>query len=105
MIEPDYDFAIEVMPKIEGFWCNFLVYFIYILLLSVPLSVAIFIWWKLNSIWVAFLFFLLLLLVKGVIISKLRVSSIPFSQREMNYKTLSIIKWYVGKNVCFYKED
>jgi len=30
----------------------------------------------------------------------MRINSIPFEQREMNYSTLAVVKWYVGKNKC-----
>ncbi|MBL0707748.1 MAG: hypothetical protein JJW00_01725 [Sulfurimonas sp.] len=93
-------FQIEVMPRIEGFWCNFTVYGIYLSILLVPFLVGLFFWWYLTSAWIGFLFFLFSVLVSGVVVSKLRVGSIPFSQREMNYSTIAVVRWYVGKNLC-----
>lgn len=45
-------------------------------------------------------FFLFLTLAFGVIISKMRIASIPPAQREMDYTTLAIVKWYLAKNWC-----
>lgn len=42
-------------------------------------------------------FFLFLTLVSGIVSSKMRIASIPPVQREMNYSTLAIVKWYVAK--------
>lgn len=100
MIEPEHNFAIEVMPKIEGFWCNFLVYFIYLSILITPFLAGGFFWWYFHSFWIGFLFLLFLVLISGIITSKMRISAIPFEQREMDYTTLAVIKWYVGKNLC-----
>jgi len=93
-------FSIEVMPKIEGFWCNLILYGIYLSIVLAPFLIGIFFWWYLHSAWIGFLFFLFSILASGIVISKLRVSSIPFAQREMNYETMAVIRWYVGKNIC-----
>jgi hypothetical protein len=100
MLDNENNFAIEVMPKIEGFWCNFLVHVIYSAILLAPFLVGGFFWWYLYSFWIGFLFLLFTVLISIIIISKMRINSIPFDQREMDYTTLSIIKWYVGKNKC-----
>lgn len=93
-------FQIEVMPKIKSFGCKFLVYFIYVVITMSPFLVGIFFWWYLHSIWIGFLLFLFTILISIVVTSKMRINSIPFSQREMDYSTISVIKWYVGKNIC-----
>ncbi len=93
-------FQIEVMPKIEGFWCNLALYAIYLAIILTPFLVGVFFWWYLHSAWIGFLFFLFAVLASGIVTSKLRVSSIPFSQREMDYSTISVVRWYVGKNIC-----
>ena len=46
-------------------------------------------------------FFLFLTLVSGVISSKMRVSSIPPAQREMDYSTMAIVKWYLSRSTCW----
>lgn len=93
-------FQIEVMPQIEGFWCNFAVYTIYLAIILAPFLVGVFFWWYLYSAWIGFLFFLFSVLASGIVVSKLRVSSIPFEQREMDYSTMAVVRWYVGKNIC-----
>ncbi|WP_024954581.1 hypothetical protein [Sulfurospirillum arcachonense] len=100
MLEEEKPFQIEVMPKVKGLWCNFLVYILYLGLTLTPFGVGVFFWWYLHSIWIGFLFFLFALIISIVIISKMRINSIPFSQREMNYSTMAVVKWYVGKNIC-----
>jgi len=93
-------FQIEVMPKTEGFWCNFAVYSIYLTIIFAPFLIGLFFWWYLHSAWIGFLFFLFFVLASGIVVSKLRINAIPFAQREMNYSTIAIAKWYVGKNIC-----
>lgn len=93
-------FQIEVMPKIEGFGCNFLVWIVYLSIVLTPFVLGAFFWWYLHSAWVGFLFLLFTMLISGIVVSKMRINSIPFSQREMNYTTLAVVKWYIGKNKC-----
>ncbi len=93
-------FQIEVMPKIEGFGCKFLVYVTYLSIVLAPFCMGAFFWWYLHSVWIGFLFLLFTMLASGVVISKMRINSIPFVQREMTYSTLAVVKWYIGKNKC-----
>ena len=93
-------FQIEVMPKIEGFGCKALVYMVYLAITLTPFGIGAFFWWYLHSVWIGFLFLLFGILASGVVVSKMRINSIPFSQREMNYSTLAVVKWYIGKNKC-----
>lgn len=66
----------------------------------IPLIAGLWIGYVYN-IWIGIAFFLFLTLVSGVISSKMRVCSIPFDQREMNYSTMAIVKWYLARNICF----
>ncbi|DAB33326.1 MAG TPA: hypothetical protein CFH82_11075 [Sulfurospirillum sp. UBA12182] len=95
---------IEVIPLIKGFTCKALVYLIYSLITFTPFVVGGVLWYRYN-IWIAIAFFLFLTLISGVVLSKLRVASIPFAQREMSYSNIEIVKWYVGKNICFMVQD
>lgn len=90
---------IEVVPKIKGFWCKVVQYVLYGLLALSPWGVGLWIGYAYN-IWAGIAFFLFLTLVSGVVSSKMRIASIPFEQREMNYSTMAIVKWYVAKNIC-----
>lgn len=93
-------FQIEVMPKIEGFWCKTLVLVVYLAIVLTPFAMGAFFWWYLHSLWIGFSFILFGMLASGVVISKMRINSIPFEQREMNYSTFAVVKWYIGKNKC-----
>jgi len=93
-------FQIEVMPKIEGFGCKFLLWSVYLSIVLAPFGVGAFFWWYLHSIWIGFLFLLFMILISGIVISKMRIESIPASQREMNYSTFAVVRWYIGKNKC-----
>jgi len=85
-------FQIEVMPKIEGFGCILVTYLIYLTIIVTPFLVGIFFLWYLHSVWIGFLFFLFSVLASGIVTSKLRVSSIPFTQREMDYTTIALVR-------------
>lgn len=98
--EHDTLFQIEVMPKIEGTYCKFLVYLIYLSITLAPFILGVWFGWYMHSFWLGFLAVLFFILISGIVVSKLRVNSIPFEQREMNYSTLSVVKWFVGKNLC-----
>lgn len=100
MQEEEVLFQIEVMPKISGLGCKFLVYITYLAIVLTPFFVGFFFWWYLHSAWIGFLFLLFTILASGVVISKMRINSIPFNQREMSYSTLAVVKWYIGKNKC-----
>ena len=91
--------SIEVVPKIKGFWCKMLMFTLYSLLTFAPLCLGVWIGYAYN-IWIGIAFFLFLTLICGIISSKMRVNSIPYAQREMNYSTMAIVKWYIAKNQC-----
>lgn len=98
-MQDEHLFAIEVVPKIEGFTCKVFLYLFYLLITFTPL-LAGFVIWYLYNIYAGIAFFLFLTLIGGIVLSKLRVASIPIDQREMTYSNFAIIKWYLGKNVC-----
>lgn len=101
MIQDDeIPFRIEPVPQIKGFRCKALVYLVYGLIVLLPFVVSLIVWYNYN-IWVAIAFFLFLTLISGIVVSKLRVNSIPYEQREMTYSTYNVVKWFVGKNLCF----
>lgn len=90
---------IEVVPTIKGFWCKCLMIGLYLALTLTPLVVGIWVGYE-HNIWIGIAFFLFLTLVAGIVTSKMRVHSIPYEQREMNYSTLAIIKWFIAKQYC-----
>ena len=90
---------IEVTPNPKGLWCKGVMYFLYTLLTFAPLFIAMVIVYFYN-IWIGIAFFLFLTLISGIVSSKMRIASIPFAQREMDYSTIAIVKWFVAKNWC-----
>jgi len=90
---------IELVPKIQGFWCKSLMFGCYGVLTFTPLIAGLWIGYV-YDLWIGIAFFLFLTLVSGVVCSKMRVCSIPYEQREMSYSTMAIVKWYVAKNIC-----
>lgn len=90
---------LELVPKIKGVKCRCMMFALYGLLTFLPLFIGAWIGYR-YDVWVGIAFFLFLTLVSGVVSSKMRLLSIPLEQREMNYSTLAIIKWYLAKNIC-----
>jgi hypothetical protein len=98
-MQEDPLFQIEVIPQIKGFTCKALLYALYILITFGPLFIGVCIGYFYN-IWAGIAFFLFLTLASVVVISKMRINSIPFAQREMNYTNFAVVRWYLGKNIC-----
>ena len=96
----DFPKIIEVVPSIKGFKCRVLMYLLYGALSFMPLFLGVWIGYVYN-IWIGIAFFLFLTLVSGVISSKMRMSSIPLAQREMDYSTMAIMKWYLSRSMCW----
>ncbi|MDD3342070.1 MAG: hypothetical protein PHR87_00670 [Sulfurospirillaceae bacterium] len=90
---------IEVTPTLYGRWCKVLMYLIYAALTFFPIVCGLWIGYF-YDIWVGIAFFLFLTLVSGIVSSKMRIASIPYAQREMDYSTVAIVKWYLAKNWC-----
>ncbi|MDD2383363.1 MAG: hypothetical protein PHN18_04155 [Sulfurospirillaceae bacterium] len=76
-----------------------MMYFIYALLTFFPLVSGLLVGYF-YDIWVGIAFFLFITLVSGIVSSKMRIASIPYEQREMDYSTVAIVKWYLAKNWC-----
>lgn len=56
--------------------------------------------WYIYDYFIALSSLLLSFIVVGIIRSKLRNESIPFSQRERDYNDKEIAQWYVMKYLC-----
>jgi len=96
----DFPKIIEVVPSIKGFKCRVMMYLLYGVLSFVPFLIGAWIGYSYN-IWIGIAFFLFLTLASGVVSSKMRMSSIPPEQREMDYSTMAIVKWYLSRSVCW----
>lgn len=90
---------IEVVPIIKGFKCKVIMIVFYSALAFSPLLIGSWIAYAYN-IWIGIAFFLFLTLISGIVSSKMRVNSIPYEQREMDYSTMAIVKWYLSCTMC-----
>ena len=91
---------IELVPRVRGFKCRLIMIVVYTAISFMPLLLGGWLGYTYN-VWIGIAFFLFLTLISGIVSSKMRIASIPPVQREMNYSTLAIVKWYVAKNICF----
>ncbi|MDD3475389.1 MAG: hypothetical protein PHI38_00825 [Sulfurimonas sp.] len=64
---------------------------------TVLLSVVV---WYFYDFFIALLALVLTFIIMGIIRSKLRNSSIPFTQREHHYDDAAIATWYTAKTLC-----
>ena len=90
---------IEVTPVIKGVKCRLIHYSLYGAITFAPLLIAAWVGYTYDW-WMGCLFFLFSTLASGVVVSKMRFSAIPPTQREMNYSTFAIVQWYIAKNIC-----
>ncbi len=98
-MEEDIPPIIELTPKLKGVRCRFLGYLLYTLLSFLPVFVGLYVWYKYNF-WIGIAFFLFLTLIMGIVVSKMRLASLPPSQREMTYTNMEVARWYLSKNIC-----
>ena len=95
-IVPD---IIEQTPIIEGKKCKFLLFCLYAFITFAPFVASLFIWYYYGFL-IGFAFFLFFTLGMGIVISKLRLASIPPLQREMSYSNMAVARWFLGENIC-----
>ncbi|NOX15782.1 MAG: hypothetical protein GXP61_07130 [Epsilonproteobacteria bacterium] len=91
---------IELIPKIKGTKCKFYLLLLYIFITYTPMAASLLIWYEYNFL-IGFAFFLFFTLAMGVVISKLRLLSLPPNQMEMSYSNMAIAKWFLDKNICY----
>ncbi len=91
--------VIESTPIIQGKKCKAILYALYLSLLLAPILVTLWIWLEYGLMF-AVGGALLLYLLLAIILSKLRLLSIPRDQLERNFSTLEIAKWYTAKRLC-----
>ena len=92
--------SIAPTPKIEGFTCKAAKLLIVIALKSAHLLFALYIWYEIDYFF-AIAALLIGYLLIGIVRSKLRNSSIPRSQLELNYTDDAIASWYLSRTLCF----
>lgn len=91
---------IEQTPIIKGSKCKIFLLLLYVFITYGPLFAGLVIWYLYNF-FVAIAFFLFFTLCMGIVISKLRIFSLPETQREMTYSNLQVAKWFLDKNICW----
>jgi len=91
---------IEPTPIIKGKKCKVFLFGLYLFIAYAPFIISLLIWYM-YSFSIGFSFFLLFTLLMGILISKLRLVSIPKMQREMSYSNMEVARWYLDKNICF----
>lgn len=99
MTMDEFPKIIEVVPTLKGIKCKVLAYVIWAALSFSPLGMGIYIGYTYN-IWIGIAFFLFLTLVSGIVSAKMRGNSIPYEQREIDYSTMAIIRWYLSQGAC-----
>ncbi|HEY9203556.1 MAG TPA: hypothetical protein VIM82_04430 [Sulfurimonas sp.] len=57
--------------------------------------------WYLYDLFIALLALVLAFIIMGIVRSKIRNISIPFSQREYHYSDKEIAEWYTAKILCY----
>ena len=94
----DIDF-IEPVPKLEKPACKIVSYALAWTLTLFPYIVAA-IFFFLYDMFIAFVVWGISYLAIGIVRSKLRLLSIPFTQLEYNYNDTQIAQWYTAKYLC-----
>jgi hypothetical protein len=92
--------TIENTPEMVGLRCQFLAYSLFFGLVILPLLISLYIWFEYDWL-LAIGGGLFLYLVSAIVGSKLRLESLPIDQRERNFSSLEIAKWYVSKHFCY----
>jgi hypothetical protein len=90
---------IENTPKITGTKCKVKVYLLYFCITLLPLLISLYIGYDIDWL-IGIGSGLFLYLVSAIVVSKLRLSSLPRDQFERTFSSLEIAKWYVSRNHC-----
>ena len=87
------------IPKLEKLTCKLYAKIIEYFLRYAIFAVSCYIWY-LYDYFIAGSSFILLYIIVGIIRSKLRNNSIPYTQREYSYNDKEVSIWYVAKYLC-----
>jgi hypothetical protein len=90
----------KITPVIEGFRCKTMVYAVYFGLSLLPIFAGAYVW--LFHDWlIAIGVVLFLYIASSIVISKIRLSSLPPQLREYSLSSFEVAKWYVHQHHCF----
>ncbi len=99
--QPDHDrIPIENTPKMVGPKCKAIAWAIFFGLTLLPLLVAMYVWIVYDWM-IAIGVGLFLYLASSIVSSKLRLVSIPADQRERDFSSMEIAKWYTRYHFCY----
>ncbi len=96
---PEEKLPIENTPKMPTLKCKMIAWLIFFGLVFLPLLIAFYIWFEydwLIAVGIGLFFYL----ASAIVASKLRLSSVPVDQRERNFSSLEIAKWYTKYHFC-----
>ncbi|WP_456322094.1 hypothetical protein [Hydrogenimonas sp.] len=65
----------------------------------VPIAIGLWAWSEMGWLY-GLLAWLMAIFVGMIVLSKLKLAHIPFSQHELSHSTYTILKWFVIKNIC-----
>jgi hypothetical protein len=90
---------IENTPDIKSTKCKIKVYLLYFCITILPLLISLYIGYEVDFL-IGIGAGLFLYLVSAIVVSKLRLSSLPRDQFERSFSSLEIAKWYISRNHC-----
>jgi len=86
-------------PVIEGFKCKAFVFGLFFCLVILPILAGFYVWYFYDLL-IAIGVVLFLYIASSIVVSKLRLSSLPFKLKERSLSSLEIAKWYVHQHLC-----
>jgi hypothetical protein len=89
----------SVVPVIEGAKCKALLHLIYYSLKLSPYIIGAFFWYKISFL-VGIGMVLFVLLITGIITSKMRIASVPVMIYQEDLSDFEICRWFVSYNLC-----
>lgn len=90
----------KMTPVIDGFKCKAMVYAVFFGLSILPIVAGLYVW--LFHDWlIAIGVVMLLYIASSIVISKIRLSSLPPQLREHSLSSYEMAKWYVHQHHCF----
>ena len=93
---------IELLPPLNE-KCKIAVTILRIAFTLIPVILGVCVW--VLSGWLFGLLIWIIGIFAGLILlSKLKVAYVPFNQHELSHLATTILKWYVAKEFCEYRE-
>ena len=103
-MKEDYIELIEATPTLKTKKCKVFALLIQ-LFLEYTTFIAAALAWLIYDYFIAGAVLLLAFIVMGIVRSKMRNSSIPFSQQEYHYNDKGIAVWFTARHLCILEEN